>query len=308
MAMNGRFYFKWGVILVLAVVIFVFFAFYAKEFGQAELEVGMWGNKISVKTSQLKASPEQIAKFDPQRYYVDSNKGFSFERPSKKTWSQPNLISGIDAVLEAKSITLTQELREIMTRNLAIHPMGPMLREVEMLRVVSGESIEIEVTDETSNEFINTIIERIKETVEEEGDELSKEELSDIRRGVIGFERTKFSNEFTISVYDKGKLKGMPIKLSLPNFFVTISTTIGLNVDHLVADEQSILMGGSLSLERVKIDEHIKDLRIDRWILLAENQERFYLVEIAYSPQTAGSIQVWEELRALMKSFHIFES
>ena len=300
MAKNGKFYFKWSVIATFGVLTFVFFAFFAKQFGETALELQHGDKKVSLRTSQLKAPAEKIAKFDPQRYHVDSMRGFSFELPSKKSWSPPELIKGFDDMLEAKGVTLAPGLRENIAMALAVHPMGPMLKELEMLRVVSRDSVQIEITDETSFELLDAIIESVREKAKEEGEELSKEDLSTIRHAAIGFERMRFSNEFTISIYDKNKLKGMPIKLSLASFFVALSSAMGLTVDHLVADEQSIFAGVSLSLERVKIDDRIKDFRVDRWMLLTENQEAFYLVEIAYSPQAARSIKVWEELQALL--------
>lgn len=305
MALKGRFYFRWSVILISIILVFVFFAFYASQFTEAQLELSSNGKTLSIKTSKLYSPPEQIAGLDPQRYHVDSMRGFSFEFPSEKTWSKPKLISGIDAVLEAKGTLLTPELMEQMARTLAIHPMGPMLREVEMIRVISEDSIRIEITDETSNELIDMILARVNGEAQREGAELSNQELDNLRRQLVGFERITFSNEFTVSIYDKNKLKDVPIKLSLPKFYSVISS--GLDINSLVAEKESILATVSVSLEHVKINENIKDLRIDRWILLAENQETFFMVEIAYSPQTAESIQIWEELRALMDSFHVIK-
>jgi hypothetical protein len=305
MKANGNFYFKWSVILFSAILIFIFFAFFAKKFAQASLELDIKGNKLSVKTSQLQAEPEKITRLDPDRYFVDSMHGFSFEQPNRQRWSKPKLLVGLDAILKAKNMLLTSEMSEAMAAGLAMHPMGEMLNDVEVLRIISGDSIRVEITDQTSNELIDAIIEKIQKA---EGTTLSESDLATARRQAIGFERISFSNEFTVSVYDKAKLKNVPINPSLPNFFMTLASAMGLAFDHLVADENSILAGISLTLHQVRLNDQLSDLRIDRWMLVTENAEKYYLVEIAYSPQTTGSIQVWEELRALMDSFHVFNS
>ncbi len=305
MKADGKFYFRWSVLLFSAILIFVFFAFYAKKFAQASLELDIKGNKLSVKTSQLQAEPERITKLDPQQYFIDSMRGFSFEKPNRQRWSQPKLLLGLDAMLQAKNLLLTSEMREAMAAGLAVHPMGEMLNDVEVLRLVSGDSLLIEVTDQTSNELIDAIIDRMQKSA---AAPLSESDLAAFRRQNIGFERITFSNEFMVSVYDKTKPQGAPIKPSLPNFFMMLTSAMGLAVDRLVADEQTILAGISLTLHQVKINGQLKDLRIDRWMLVTESQDHFYLVEIAYSPQTTGSIQIWEELRALMDSFRVFNT
>ncbi len=305
MKADGKFYFKWSVILFSAILIFSFFAFFAKKYAQASLELDIKGNKLSVKTSQLQAEAEKITKLDPQQYFIDSMRGFSFEKPNRQHWSQPKLLLGLDAMLQAKNLLLTSEMREAMAAGLAVHPMGEMLKDVQVLRLVSGDSMVIEITDLTSNELIDALIAKMQKSGEAP---LSEADLADFRRQTIGFERITFSNEFTISVYDKAKLQAGPIKPSLPTFFMTLASTMGLAVDRLVADEQTILAGISLTLHQVKINGQLKELRIDRWMLLAESSNSFYLVEIAYSPQTTSSIQIWEELRALMDSFRVFNT
>ena len=62
MAANTKIYFRWSVILVVAVLIFVFFAFYAPQFTEAALTLDMAGNKVSVQTT--KVSREEVQGLD----------------------------------------------------------------------------------------------------------------------------------------------------------------------------------------------------------------------------------------------------
>ena len=306
MAANTKIYFRWSVILVVAVLIFVFFAFYAPQFTEAALTLDMAGNKVSVQTT--KVSREEVQGLDPQRHYIDSARGFFFEAPTTENWSKPNVLSGFKALIEAKGVTLSPQLLEAYERNIAINPLGPMLRQAETVRLVSGESLRVEFTDETSNELIDKIIENTIKDAESKGVQLQDEDIVSLRRSALGVETLDFANEFTVAIFDKKKLVDLPGALSLPAFFTAISSTLGINLDKLVANENQMLTGGSVSLQKVRIDGSVKDFRVYRWMLMTESKDAFYMVEIAYSPQTAGSIQVWEDLRNLMDSFRLIES
>lgn len=312
-ATSHQAYFKWGAILLTVVLIFVFFAFYARQFGAASLKVDLKGKTLSVETEQLRVSSEQASGFDPKQNYIDSAKGFSFKLPTTQGWSKPSHFSGIKAFFEGKGLTLGPEYQEHLIQAMSDNPVGPMFSNVEGLRITSGESIVVEITDETSNELLNSFIESDKKRAQLAGTPYSEDDLSKMRREflrseMLGIKDFKFSNEFIISVYDKTKLGGVPFKLSLPNFFIILSSSVGLNFEALEAKEQSILGGMSVSFQRVKINGMEKDLTVNRWFLITESDKMFYVAEIAYSPETKGSMQVWEDLTKMMKSFRVIET
>ena len=77
-------------------------------------------------------------------------------------------------------------------------------------------------------------------------------------------------------------------------------------LEYRIAEVQKQI--GKLQEERRKIDEKLRDFSINRWFLFTENQDAFYIVEIGYSPQVSVSIQTWNELQDLMRSFRIISS
>lgn len=303
MSKNKRFYFRWSVILICSILIFIFFSFFASKFGQAKFSARAGDKEISITTKQLKTLPGKLEKFDSQEYYKDSKSGFTFKLPKGKNWSKPEHISGYFNMLEAKNVIFAPGMREQIEMNMMIDPLWPMTEHAETIRITSGDIYEIEITDETTNDIIKAVLNTVSERFEE--DELSKEELFRLKRELIGFERLNFSNELTITIYNKKNLRYF--KPSLPGLFNKFLSTAGLSIDQLVTNEEGMLAGLSSTLERVKVNDQIKDWTFNRWFLLTENQNAFFLVEIAYSPQSSKSIQIWEELRSLMDSFHVIE-
>lgn len=301
-------YFKWSVILIGTVLLFIFFAFFATKFGETELTVNLHDKEISIRTAQLKSSAPEVRNFDPTKFYVDSTSGFSFARPTGKSWSDPKPISGIDAVLKAKGAVLTRAMRERQRVSLALHPLGKMILHQKVLRITSGKPINIKTTDQTTNQLFDSILAKMKKDASSKGTVLSAKIVTNIRKQILGFNSINFSNEFTVSVFDKANAAGVPVKLSLPNFFMTMGAQVGLMTDRLVANKDSILLGMSINLKQVTIDGRDTDVRIDRWMLFTETTQRFYLVEIAFSPETEDSIEVWKELRQMIDSFRVFKT
>ena len=121
----------------------------------------------------------------------------------------------------------------------------------------------------------------------------------------MGFEKIKFSNEFTVSVYDKNRLNGLPVKHSLASFAIVLFGQFGMIVDQLAADSRSVIAGVTMTMEKVLVDGKTQDLRIDRLMLLTENKDRYFLVEVGFSPETKSSMQVWSELESTLKSFNV---
>jgi hypothetical protein len=176
---------------------------------------------------------------------------------------------------------------------------------VEATRVVSDTSVDVEITDETSNELLDRFLKSVSEAALQENVKLSPADIRGIRRRLLMVDRLKFSNEFVVNVFDKSIARKIPVKLSLASLFVLAAPALGLNVDHLVANEQSILTGVSVVLNNAKVNGQKKDFQVNRWVLFVENKERYFQVEIAYSPQVDPSIKIWEELRRVLSSFKV---
>lgn len=269
------------------------------------LDLKLGSNALSI--ASVKEPREAVSALDPHKYYVNSATGFRFKLPADEAFSKPAMLEGIEGLLAAKNAVLNPEIQQQLQTNLQVHPLGPAFQTVKIVRIAYGKSMTVECTDDTTNELIDRILARVKSIAKEQSVELTPEDLSKARRMAIGLDRLNFQDEFMVTVFDKRKLMEAPIKVTLPSLFVTLTSAMGLFTDKLVADEQSILGGVDLSLQNVKIDQKIGDFAVERWMLLTENKEAFFLVEIAYSPQTQEPLKVWEDLRDMMTSFRALE-
>lgn len=310
--MKNNWKFKLGVISILGLLaaFLIYSLYYGQQFTRTEVGIRLGDKELRIVTNKLKTSREQAPAADSKdfrEYYVDTMRGFYFKLPNSKSWSKPELVKGLEVLLEKSGIPLTPEMRKQIKAFESSPMFGPLVREAETLILTSGEPIELEITNETSNQALNVMIELARLNSESKGVKLGEKELATLRHQLIGFERMKFANSFSITIFRKGILKELPIKISLPNFFVTYSLYLRPNLVRLEANEQSILMAKSYSLEHIKLNGRKSDIRIDSWFLFAESPGAFYVVNIDFSHQAGSSLQAWEELRALMDSFRIIE-
>ena len=44
---------------------------------------------------------------------------------------------------------------------------------------------------------------------------------------------------------------------------------------------------------------------LETWLLITEVEDAYYTVEIAYTPQSGQSVQVWDDLQVYMDSFRV---
>lgn len=285
---------KWGLgILVLAV--FVFFSFFAKQFSATSLELDLKDKKVSINTKQLVVSPENINKRDPEQYYIDATRGFSFKKLVSQDWLGPQFFKSFEEFLTAKSMVMNPEQKERLLFMLQAHPLGPMLRAVEVLRYASAEQLNVETTDESTNPVVEEFINNAINSIQVQESSLEANDISAFKKRIRGkfvlFQSMKYANELTVYVYEKSKLKGIPVKHTLASFFLACVGSFAMMIDQLVANEHSIMAGASETMQNVKVNGKTGDVRVYRLWLATESRERYYVVEIGFSPQTQSSIK-----------------
>lgn len=232
---------RWIAFYLTSILIFIFFAFFGKSYTSSTLELNLKDKKIIINTSKLRAGPVHTKEFDPDKFYIDSSYGVLFKLPTSGNWSKVQVLSGIDEFFEAKSAVLTPMMRKQIKLALSVHPFGPAFESVETIRLITTEPLHIKITDESSNDLIDEVIKKVQAISVVDS---STAVIANLRRRLIGFEELEFANEFMVSIYDKSKLKGSPIKASLANFAMAVLRGNGLYLDHLVADNNSVLSGG----------------------------------------------------------------
>jgi len=203
----------------------------------------------------------------------------------------------------------TEMMKNRMLRALDVNPMGPMLREPEVIRYITKEALEIEIIDESTNEYIDQVFSNLIKSGEFKKLKLNEEEIKKYKSKFVEsamlFKKTKFNNEFSVIIYEKNKLKNIPIRYNLANFSISFLAPMSLFIDQLVADARTTLAGGSTTINKALVNGKIQDLRVDRLWLLAENKDHYFIVEIGFSPLTHASMNIWSELEGTLKSFSV---
>lgn len=296
----GKVPYRWIFLSLVAILIFVFFSYIAPKLSSASLQLNIAEKTISINTTQLSVDHKKVEAIDPKDHFVDSSLGFIFKRPLSGGWSKPKTINGFSEYLKAKNVSLHQMLIEQLEANLKFDPYGPAIMDMVSVRMTKGKTVNLKITGETTNELIERIISG-------KPNEIMESEKMLLRKAIIGFEEMDYTNEIVIQRFDKGILESAPIKISLPNFAVKILAGNSIYIDRLVANERTVLAGGSIKLNDVLVDGQKRSFRFDRLFLITESQEAFYMVDIGFSPDTESSLQVWEDLRAILNSFRVLE-
>jgi hypothetical protein len=300
---------KYVVRLVLAVLCAL--AFPEVRSNAASLSIGLADKQVAIDTQRLSITPEDAATWDPAKYYVDASLGFVLKKPVSGNWLAPELLEGAEECLEARSGLLNQTLKEKFQFTLQTHPFGPMLQGVEAIRYTTNKTLVVELTDETTNDIAE---EAIRKTVESEqilelnlGDQEIEKLKKNIRRSALSFEETTFVNELSVYVYDKKRLLGRPVEHSLAGFSIFILGQTAPKLDQLVADEHAVLAGRRVAIRGVLVNGEIGDFRAERVYMCTESKDRYYVVEIGFSPQTKNSQGIWNDIDKMLRSFAVFD-
>jgi hypothetical protein len=103
-------------------------------------------------------------------------------------------------------------------------------------------------------------------------------------RGAVGL---SFTNSFTVETYDKARLAGQ--KLSLAGFFWLATNPIGFSLDSIKTHGDTLVATNTLRYHNVLVNRRKQSFDVLHGFLFAESADRFYEVEIVYSPQTHDS-------------------
>jgi len=280
----------------------------AREREGLKSEIGV-GREIRVEHLTTSAATAQST--DPATHYIDSAHGFLFSRPKSDAWGQPESISGMSKIVPARMEVSPEILHEIL-RQMSQLPFGKMLIEQSLIRLRTGHVLKVEFTGESTTDPVEAVIEQLRPALIEQNPGASSENIEaelvktriSLVRGDGDVRSMQFSNEFCVTWLDKSLL---PVNFTptLARIFLQIAMPFVAMAVDLRRHEKSITLTMRSDLRKVLVNGQKTDLSIERWLLLTERKDYFYMVEIAFSPQTQDSLAVWEDLRAMIDSFRL---
>lgn len=117
-----------------------------------------------------------------------------------------------------------------------------------------------------------------------------------------------YYSQVTINIFERSATAQMGFD-SLPDLALLATVASNLRVNRLIAEEGAnfAVLQTSGTYENVRIDGEPATFTLEDWILLAEAEDAYYTVEIAYTPQSGQSLQVWDDLQAYMDSFRVIQ-
>ena len=294
----------------MVVLLFLFLAFLPPRFQSTTIKANIKGQEIEINTKALSTTPEKAAaEFDARTDYVDSSRGFAFKRPSNSRWSDPKILHGLVELLAEKKVATSGPLKQAFEQTgESFDPVAEMVRRADIVRITGGKKVHLEITPSTNTELLALMIERILRISQQQQVNLDKDAVSKSIRESMGIDSADINNELNVYVLSKKDAKEFEGRLTMASLFVRLAPLLAaVKIDKPAADERSILSGLSETLTNVKVDGAPGDLRIDRWFFITEGPGAFYMIEIAYSPQTNESADTWTDLSHMMTSFRVFQ-
>jgi len=293
-------------LFLMAVVVGVFFDRYLQsKRGNDDLTIEVGDIEYSVKTHNVIPAVQSNVDESMDRLFVDSERGFQFELPKSEGWSKPERLDFGQYIV--RTGLLQPDQMEIARTGMALLPMGTMVAESSALCIWYGNPIEIVFTDETTTKAAETFIERLTSLAEKEGEALNDEDIKEIRKGInssqLPVESLKFQNGITILAMSKKLAQNSPVRPTLANLFL-LMTKQSPPLDQLVANEDTILWGSTMTIRNVRINQELREMTVNSLYHLTEGEDFFYQVTINYSPQTDESWSLWNELQSMSASFN----
>jgi hypothetical protein len=267
-----------GFVLALVVVVGVLVYVFTRPGSGFEMSFGSFGIKLDVPAAV--AAPGGLASFDPNDYFVDDDLGFAFRRPSMPPWSPPERLSGEIALLRSQSLSGPGLGPASIRHSLAaLGRVGQMTLDVQAERVSSGSPLAIRELPTSTVEVLGK------------------------QKPLGAAVSLSFRNSFTVEAYDKRELAGQT--LSLAGFFWLATSSIGFAQYALKTHGDTIVATNTLRFHNVLVDGRKQNLDVLHGFLVAESGDRFYEVEIVYSPQTREPQGRLSDLQEMLASFRV---
>jgi hypothetical protein len=223
---------------------------------------------LTVDAGSIFISRQEAASLDADRYFVDLDHGVAIRRPLPD-WGA------------LEELTVGEQLAEGSAQCLA-------LCDQPVYRIRYGTPIEVQADAQT---LIN-------------GEPLTDEQLAALE-GLYGPPpwTTPYYSQVLVNVFDKSAegiyLKGLPDLVLL-----TVHFSAG-RVNRLVAEENSdfIITQSSATYDRIRMQGEMTSFTLESWVLFAEGEDAYYVIEISFTPQSGQPLRVWEDLQTYMDTF-----
>ncbi|MFH1321798.1 MAG: hypothetical protein ABII90_14255 [Bacteroidota bacterium] len=293
--------------------------------------------KVTIKEKIEKINVKDISSDDQRKMYTDELEKFCFILPSDTGWSKPRIMSGLRAYLEKTGLETNKaniesflnwnpytemlqcvfsdlrlkpydDILDCLDKSLTESPYGKMLKLSLLTQTEYGKSVKIKIKNRYTSPFF--VFEHKNQTVNSTLDSIpalpgQNAPFTD------EYATLNFTNYFNVVVLDKTKIKKDDNKLTLANYFLNNTINFASNLENIIASENNILFTSSFNFENAilfqshnpNMEKKPLDLRIYRWVRMIEEPDLLYIIEMAYSPETDITSNIWSDLKTMFESF-----
>jgi hypothetical protein len=229
---------------------------------------------LSIDGGGIFVSRQEAAALDPELYFVDLDHGLALRR-SLPGWG----------ALEELTVA------EQMSEGGAAASADPSLDEQPVYRIRYGQPIEIQADRET---LVNG--------------QPVPDEAVEVLEYLYGPEpwTLPYYSEVIVNIFDRSVVEALGMN-DLPDFMLMAVPFSGGRANRLIAEEDRgfMVVQTSATYERARMAGQEKAFTRENWVLFAEAEAAYYIVEIVYIPQSDQPVQIWEDLQVYMDSFRV---
>jgi hypothetical protein len=234
------------------------------------------GGKIELASSkQLSVSKQQVGSFDSSHYFISSDLGFVFRKPTTPlAWSPVTLYNGLppDQTRFLKCLIGGRTGAGLVTRTVV---------------QTAGRTVPVTMTNRTTVDIYGTNIK------------------AGLKRNCV----LRFQNGIYVEIFPKARLRKLTqVDFSLPAFLSYAISGLGIRLDKLIANPNQILATWTYRLQHARIGGRESSFTEYRAFSFTQTRASFVVTEIAFSPNSDSSPDRWSEAQQMLDSFRLIGS
>ncbi|WP_435577693.1 hypothetical protein [Gilvibacter sp.] len=267
---------------------------------------------ISSNNQELQIDPDSVATeqlTDDKNKYTNSLLGYEFDLPTGQQWHEPRQLNYHQYFSE---ITLQNDIdQDAFNKSMmTFHILGPSFVNADILSVMHGETVVIEMNENSSTQEVENRLQIIKKLSELEDEPISDEDLQNLRVQVnktSDISQIQFNSKLEVWTFPRViDNQGIIFEYKLASFFQQFLTQGTEFIDSLIAEDDYILWTTGDTLKHVKIkDSNFDSFRISRWYRLHRSKKFIYLVSLQWSPEFDPTMTTWDKIKESFESFKI---
>ncbi len=294
--------------LLLVIIIGIFIDRHYERVAETRPEVNITENN-SLKIEQKPVAANDTANI---QNFSDSRIGFKAYSSTKSGWKKPQFLSYKQLMMNVGIIENDDDGNALIKAILLAHPYGEMYSKSDNVVFQYGDNIKIDFLDKSSTQAIEEYLAKVQKYLKEtENQELTNDETEEVRKklfiGDSNISKLVFQVGLTVQVLEKKFAISSVAKPTLPNIFKSVIVATQEPIEQLSASENFILVITKVKLLDVNINGHEGDLTIYRTYKLLDSDDKIFILQIQWSPESDSAIEVWDELKKMIDSFTIIQ-